>query len=95
MVFVRGWTWFVITGLACLGWAAGAAVVARPARACECLPPTWTVRFESAAVAPAGDDHARHWPAQGTLTSYPGTAYIWSDRPVETGVIGRVGASSP
>jgi hypothetical protein len=93
-MMVRGWKWLVVAGLAWLGWAAGAAVVARPARACECLAPTWTVHFESAAVVPAGDDHARHWPAHGTLTAYSGTAYIWNDQPV-AGVIGRVEASSP
>jgi len=91
-LFARAATFLAAAALALLGWAAASALVARPAGACSCVEPTWTVRLESAVVAPPGDDHAQLWPVQGSLTAYEGTARIWNDQPA-AGVVGVVGAN--
>ena len=72
----------VTVGVAVLGWAAGSAVVARPAGACSCAEPTWRVHLVAATVNPPGDDHKKLWPLDGSLTYYPGAIRISNDVPV-------------
>ena len=83
-------TWVAWAGLVVLGWIAGTAAVARPAGACSCTDPGWSLQLEVEALESAGDEHRQFWPEHARLTSYPGTAYIWAQQTV-AGVVARAG----
>jgi hypothetical protein len=53
---------------AVLGVAAGLAVTATPARACDCATPVWPLRLESVEVSGPEPAHQAAWPARARLT---------------------------
>jgi hypothetical protein len=69
---VRAW---VLWSAAVLGALFGALVAEPFARACECSPPSWTLRLSAASDA---NPEASAWPVAAILEARPGTVIIWS-----------------